>query len=294
MTQVLITGSEGFIGKKTVLRFQREGYDVYTLDLQGSGEKHFAGDISSFDLDEIFKAASPEIVIHTAAQTDVMTSFRDPENDFLTNSYGTLRLMSASKTFGVKTFIYIHSGGAVYDSSQPMPLTERSVEKPVSPYGISKQAGENYVQVISTHHGINWASLALSNVYGDVDENPKGVIFEFWKRLTVHEECQINGSDVTRDFIHVDDVVDSIYLATLNPPNSRINISSGTEISLLNLYELICDCMEVSQKPKIMKPRNGEVLRSCLSNKLAKELLGWEPKVSISSGISRALLAKEN
>ena len=293
MTRVLVTGSEGFLGKKTVTRLKREGYIVYTLDIVGSGEKHYVGDIAVIDLDPIFSDAAPEIVVHTAAQTDVMRSFEDPGRDFLTNAYGTLRLVNASQKIKVKTFVYIHSGGAVYDSNQSMPLSEHSSEKPISPYGVSKRAGENIVQIMCKQNGINWASLALSNVYGNVHENPKGVIYEFWKRLIDQRECQINGLETTRDFIHVDDVIEAIFLAFANPPNVRVNISSGVETSLLELHELICKVLGISQKARIMNPREGEVLRSCLSNKLADQLLHWKPKMSISDGLVSAFSERE-
>jgi UDP-glucose 4-epimerase len=289
MTRILVTGSEGFIGKKSVSRFRDEGYDVYTLDRVGSGEKHYVGDIAVLELNEIFGAVRPEIIIHTAAQTDVMFSFADPARDFLTNAYGTLRLLIASQEFNVKTFVYTHSGGAVYDSNQTMPLSENSLEKPISPYGVSKSSGENFVRVMCTRFGMNWASLALSNVYGSFKENPKGVIFEFWKGLTSRQECKINGSQVTRDFIHVDDVVDAIFLSVIKPPNRRLNISSGTETSLLEAYELLSDQLKVSQKVNIDPPRSGEVLRSCLSNVLASEFLNWKPKISLEQGLSKAL-----
>jgi UDP-glucose 4-epimerase len=294
MTRVLVTGSEGFIGKKSVLRFRHQGYDVYTLDRVGSGEKHYVGDIATLELNGIISAVLPEIIVHTAAQTDVMSSFADPEQDFLTNAYGTLRLLMASQEFNVKTFVYIHSGGAVYDSNQPMPLSEISLEKPISPYGVSKSTGENFVRIMCSYHGINWASLALSNVYGDFKENPKGVIFEFWKGLTTQQECQINGTQVTRDFIHVDDVVEAILLSTIRPPNRRVNISSGIEISLLETYELLSDLLGVSQNVRMEPPRSGEVLRSCLNNALASELLKWKPKISMKEGLSRALSAEVN
>jgi UDP-glucose 4-epimerase len=294
MTRVLVTGSEGFIGKKTVSRLRSEGLNVFTLDLVGEGEKHFIGDIATTPLDQIFTLASPEIVIHAAAQTDVMASFENPSRDFLTNAFGTMRLLDASRKVNVKTFVYIHSGGAIYDSNQPMPLTEDSKEKPISPYGVSKRAGENLVEVMCNKYGINWTSLALSNVYGNVIENPKGVVYEFWKRLSEHKDCQINGARVTRDFVHVDDVIDAIFSASVRPINARVNISSGSETSLLELFELICNCLGVFPTPIFMEPKAGEMLRSCLSNELARELLGWKPKISISEGMTSSFPNKDN
>lgn len=293
MNSVIVTGSEGFLGKKIVSRFRSEGLNVYTFDLTGAGEKHFVGDIATAPLDEMLTLASPDLVVHAAAQTDVMTSFENPTRDLMTNSLGTLRLLEASHKVGVKNFVYIHSGGAVYDSNQPMPLTEKSREKPISPYGVSKRAGEDLVAVLCNRYGMNWTSLALSNVYGDVRENLKGVVYEFWNHLSQNLQCQINGTGVTRDFVYVDDVIEAIFLASTHPINTRVNISSGSESTLIEVYEIICHCLGVFPKPILLEPRAGEISRSRMSNALAKELLGWQPKISILEGISRSLPGQE-
>ena len=287
MTRVLITGSEGFIGKKAVERFRNDGHDVSTLDVLGSGHQHFLVDLACGDLKKIFEACRPELVIHAAAQTDVSRSFDDPRRDFESNVLGTINLLLASRK--VESFIYLHSGGAVYDSSANLPLTENSVECPVSPYGASKRAAEDLVRIICERHSISWTSLALSNVYGSVRENPKGVIYQFWRNLMSNQACEINGPDVTRDFVYVEDVVEAIVLASSAKLNTRLNISSGKEISLIELYSLICEEMGKEDKPILLEERKGDVTRSCLSNARAKSLMNWTPKTSLTQGLNMSL-----
>jgi UDP-glucose 4-epimerase len=287
VSRILVTGSEGFIGRKAVERFRQGGHEVFTLDVLGSGEQHFVVDLVCDDLKRIFEICRPELVIHTAAQTDVSKSFEDPIRDFEINVLGTLNLLLASQK--IKTFIYLHSGGAVYDSNATLPLTEKSNEFPVSPYGASKRAAEDIVRIICEKNSISWTSLALSNVYGDVIDNPKGVIYQFWHNLMSNKSCEINGPSVTRDFVHVEDVVDAIVLASSAKLNTRLNISSGHEISLIELYDQICEIMGMETPPILRKERKGDVTHSCLSNARAKSLLNWAPKTSLAEGLNKSL-----
>ena len=241
MKRILVTGSEGFIGKYAVTALENLGYEVFTLDVQirENRTRHIQADIRSDDLGVVLSQIKPEIVVHLAAQVSVIDSLVDPVNDLQVNGLGTLRLVQASITSGCRNFCFIHSGGAVYDSDAPLPLTEKSPERPVSPYGLTKKIGEGYVQILSEAAGTEWSSLAFSNIYGPVNIQKKGVIFEFWRALIRGDSPRINGKEVTRDFLYISDAIRSIVLAVGKPTNCRINISSGVPISLFSLYSLI-------------------------------------------------------
>lgn len=290
MTRVLITGSEGFIGKAVVLALEELDLDLYTLDLLNNRDKHFQSDIASADIDSIVNSIKPDVIIHLAAQVVVSESFVDPLRDLEVNAKGTLKLVNASIKSGCKNFMYIGSGGAIYDSNSEMPLTEISAERPVSPYGLTKGLGEGYVRVLSEKAGTGWSSLALSNCYGPVVDHGRGVIFQFWKAISNGETPFINGINVTRDFVHLGDVVSAIILALGKPVNSRINISGGKEISLLQLYESVAKVMNSSVKPVLRDPVLGDILRSCLSNERAKSMLGWSPKIDLATGLKMSLI----
>jgi UDP-glucose 4-epimerase len=287
--RILVTGSEGFIGRRVVSALRRE-YEVYTVDILEGTDKHSKVDVSSEDIHGVMEKIRPEVVVHLAAQIVVSESLVNPEIDLQVNGLGTLRTLRSAIANGCDTFINIASGGAIYDSNASIPLTESSHEFPVSPYGLTKSIAEGYVRIFSESAKIKWASLALSNCYGPIDEHGRGVIYNFVKAIQNNKDVQINGPEVTRDFVYIDDVVEAILKAIKNPPNCRINISSGTEISLFALYQLIEKQLGKVSKPQINEPNIGDILRSCLSNKRAKELIDWSPKTPLAEGIRLSLM----
>lgn len=290
MKKVLVTGSEGFIGSNLLHVLQLSNYKLFTLEklLKSPNGKRI--DISTQELQPVFSSISPDVVIHLAAKMDVRESFVDPVRDLEANGLGTLRVLTASQNSGCQNFIYIASGGAIYDSEAPMPLTERSPERrPVSPYGLSKRLGEDYVKLLSEKAGTSWTSLVLSNCYGQVAAQRRGVIFEFWKSITEGESPKIYGPEITRDFVHISDVVIALTKAIEKPINSRVNISSQIEISLLELYNKVAKILKSEIKPILLEPHLGDVLRNCLSNEKAKELFGWEPLINLDQGLKLSL-----
>jgi UDP-glucose 4-epimerase len=287
--KILITGSEGFVGKETVRQLLDQGLDVYTLDIRGEGKKHLKADINSQEAREFISSLRPEVIIHLAAQVDVQYSLSNPFSDMTSNISGTLNVLDAGIKGGVKEFIFVGSGGAIYSSDNAMPVTEDGKLLPVSPYGVSKLAAENYVRVIAELNNIGWTSLALSNCYGKVSTHPRGVIFEFFKKIDSGDSPVINGIAVTRDFIHVSDVASAVKASIGNPTNCRLNISSNTEISLGELFDKIAQILSSGVKPIVNPPREGDVLRSRLDNSKAFKMLKWKPKVDIDKGLKENL-----
>ena len=295
MKKVLVTGSEGFIGRSLVRTMQLSNYKLVTLEESFKSLNGKRIDISTEDLEPIFSRINPDVVIHLAAKMDVRESFADPVRDLEVNGLGTLKVLIASQLAGCQNFVYVASGGAIYDSNSPMPLTENSPEsRPVSPYGLSKRLGEDYVRLLSEKAGTSWTSIVLSNCYGQVEDHQRGVIFEFWKAITEGQSPKIYGSEITRDFVHISDVVNALMKAVECPTNTRVNISSQTEISLLDLFNKIAKIMKSEIKPILFDAHVGDVPRNCLSNKKAKELLGWEPLVELDEGLMRSLSPRKS
>lgn len=294
MIRVAITGSSGFIGREVVKKLTEVSeFEIYTIDLHGSGANHFNLDITTEEVEIKFLQIRPDVLIHLAAQVDVVKSFENPIGDFSTNVLGTLNLLYASKLAGTKEIIFIGSGGAIYDSSNIMPVDENGKINPISPYGISKYAAESYVRIFAENFGINWTSLALSNCYGDLESHGRGVIFALCKAISEGMQPQINGAEVTRDFIHVEDVANAVLLSIGKKLNCRINISSNTETSLIDLFELISEILNVDIDPIILDPRDGDVLRSELDNSRAYNLLGWRPEIGLRDGLAMSILGRE-
>lgn len=290
MRNVLVTGSEGFIGHEISQKLNSAEFRVWKIDKHVSAHSIYELDIDITSKEDLQKISnvSFEVIIHCAAQTDVRASVEDPLADLYTNGIGTLNLVEFAVSNQVKNFIYINSGGAIYGTDE-FPLSEKSPVAPSSPYGLTKFLGEEYVRILCTKNRIHWSSLALSNVYGDITRNNKGVIYEFAKKLSQNQAPIIFGKKVTRDFIYIDDVIQAIVLAMSNPTFCRVNISSNVETNIEDIYTLVAREMKTSIEPVFEDPRFGEILRSRLENSLAKECLGWAPTVSITEGVAKSL-----
>lgn len=285
MTSVLVTGASGFIGKRLIPVLVQRGYRVIQVDIQNTSKDIQYLDITSNECVDFVRECNPEVVIHLAAQVDVLESFTKTRKDLQTNILGTLNLLLGSAESQVTNFIYINSGGAIYDANQEKPIRESGVLAPLSPYGVSKLAGEYYVQSICSTYGIGWTSLALSNCYGPVQDHFKGVIFAFWENLKKNKQVRINGAQTTRDFVYIDDVIEAINLAILKPCNRRVNISSGIEVSLIELFQMVASLMNKNVSPILNDLRVGEISKNSLDNSLANILLGWAPKFTLYEGL---------
>ena len=293
--KILITGSEGFIGKALCRRlsFSPGKYELYTLDRNGSGINHWVVDITSNQLDLAITEINADTIIHLAGNVSVKFSIENPLVDFQVNAMGTLALVKSALKTRCRNLIYINSGGAIYDSSAPLPFDEKTPTKPVSPYGLSKLIGEQYLSLLADTC-MSWTSLALSNCYGSVQEQKKGFIYSIWRDLSAGISPKIYGAAVSRDFIYIEDVLDAIELAMKTPANCRLNISSSESITLLELYSKLSKALESSLKPEILPPSSIEVADSCLDNSLAMDVLGWKPKVGIDEGLRLSLLSDKS
>ena len=290
MINVLITGSNGFIGSQLALFLESKEYRVWKLDryFHSQMQGQLCIDISRKNEFEAISSMRFDAIVHCAAQTDVRKSVEDPTLDLMSNGLGTLNLLEFAAQIGVANFVYINSGGAIYVNEE-LPLSEKSFIAPSSPYGISKFVGEEYVRILSAKFGFEWSSLALSNVYGDVVKNKKGVIYEFTNSLLRNKTPIIYGKEITRDFIYVDDVIRAIEKSLVASTQCRVNISSNLETSIYEIYDLVAGQLNSKIKPEIKAPRFGEIMRSKLDNSLAREKLDWNPLVSVIDGVKISL-----
>jgi UDP-glucose 4-epimerase len=286
-----VTGTEGFIGGQITKSLNSSQYEIFTLDLLETSLEapHFKINLTDQNLKEVVFQIRPEVVVHAAAQTDVLQSSLSIESDFQANALGTLRLVLASVESGVSNFCYINSGGAIYDQTSTLPVSEGASVRPLSPYGLSKYTGEEYLRIIAGNSKMHWSSLALSNCYGDIGLNKKGVIYKFWELMNSGVPPTIKGSDSTRDFIHVDDVINAVLCSIKDPSMQRVNISSASETKIEYIYSLIANLIGFNGKPNFEPANSIEIARSCLDNRLAKELWGWSPKIGIENGVRASI-----
>jgi UDP-glucose 4-epimerase len=288
---VLVTGSNGFIGSQLAVYLESKEYHVWKLDrhFQNEMQNQLRIDISRKIEFEAISNMRFDAIVHCAAQTDVRKSVEDPTFDLMSNGLGTLNLIEFVAQTGISNFIYINSGGAIYGNEE-LPLSEKSFIAPSSPYGLSKFVGEEYVRILGAKFGFTWSSLALSNVYGDVVKNKKGVIYEFSKSLKMNKTPVIYGKEITRDFIYIDDVISAIEKSLVASTQCRVNISSNIETSIYEIYDLVAGQLNSEIKPEIKAPRFGEIMRSKLDNSLAREKLDWKPLVSVVDGVKISLV----
>ena len=299
--RILIIGGAGFIGHNVALHLSSRGYDIVILDnlerasewalerLEERGIRIIRGDVRDpIDLRGF------DVIIHCAAYVDVEESFSKPSEYFSNNVVGTA---SIAKTTSDSDFIFIYiSSASVYGDPRVLPIPEDHVIRPISPYGASKAMGEEVLELFSRIYGLRYITLRLFNVYGP-DQNPSyaGVITRFVESASMGRPPTIYGDgSQTRDFIHVLDVARAIELAIEKRPlEEAINIGSGRSISILELAKIVMRLAEIEVEPVFDIKRPGDIMHSCADIRKAREVLGFEPKISLEDGIKELLMMQK-
>lgn len=265
-------------------------HEVFGLDLKKSPYTSVVGDIRDFDLvKKVMK--SVDAIIHCAAQTSVIRSVEDPLFDAQNNLIGTLNLLEAARGLKkLKRFIYF-SSAAVYGIPKYLPIDEDHPTKPISPYGISKLAGEFYARLFHELYRVPTTCIRPFNVYGKLNSSSEysGVISKFLERLKGKLPPVIcDDGEQTRDFIHVRDVVDMIVLILERDEavGETFNCGTGREISINKLADLAISISAMKLKPKYSDSRLGDIGRSYADIGKAERILGFRPKISIEQGLT--------
>jgi len=303
--KVLVTGGAGFIGSHIVTRLVREGHDVRVFDNLSTGKRENLAAVAT-DVDVVVgdirdevavgrAAAGVDLVFHEAAIVSVPYSVEHPRETHAVNVLGTLNVALAARDAGAKRLVFACSA-AVYGEDPELPKRETMRPVPVSPYGVEKIAGEQYLHAFSAMYGIETVSLRYFNVFGprqDPSSAYSGVISIFADRISRDAELKVYGDGKqTRDFVFVDNVVDANMLAatTLGVSGRAYNVACGRGTTLLELGALLG---EVSGKaPRIVhaEARLGDVRDSVADISLARAELGYEPRVTVRDGLA-ALVA---
>jgi len=235
-----------------------------------------------------------DLVFHLAAIVNVELSIKKPILVNEVNVCGTLILLRESLRSKVKRFIYV-SSCAVYGRPVYLPINEEHPTKPLSPYGVSKLASEDYCRIFHEIYGLETVILRVFNVYGPRQATGpySGVITKFINRLKDGKPPIIYGDgEQTRDFIYVEDVADALLQAAKckNCAGEVINVGSGEETSINQLLKIVCELLERQEiKPIYAEPRMGEVKRSCADIRKAEKLLGFKPKYSLEEGLRKTI-----
>ena len=305
--RALVTGGAGFIGSTLVDRLLAEGHHVDVVDDLSTGslanlaearatpghELTFHRlDIREPALIELVAHRRPEVVFHLAAQADVRVSVERPAFDAEVNVIGTLNVLEGARAAGSRKVVFAASGGTLYGEPQKLPVPESHPQRPLSPYGVSKKAAGDYLAAYRELHGIEFTALALANVYGPRQDphGEAGVVAIFAGRLLAGEPCTIFGDgNQTRDFVYVDDVVDAFARAAHKGSGLLMNIGTGVETSVNQLYLTMAAAAGTDAPAAYAPARPGELARSSLDPSRAGIHLGWEPWTTAEAGAAEVL-----
>ena len=294
--KIIVTGGAGFIGKHLVEFLITKGINVTIFDnfsnsernsityLKNQGVRIIEGDIRKrHEIDNAVK--DHDTVIHLAAKISVEESIENPSETFDINVNGTKNVLSACEKNHVKKII-VSSSAAVYGESLPnTKLTEKSETHPISPYGESKIKMEYEIKKFVKNHDVNYVILRFFNIYG-VGQSSEyaGVITKFVKKIKKNKPLEIFGDGTqTRDFISINDVIDSIFYSLKKGENQTYNIASGNTITIKYLAELMISLYKKNLKIIYNDAKKGDIRFNEADICLAKKELGYLPKYSVEN-----------
>ena len=306
--KILVTGGAGFIGSHLVERLLEEGDEVVCLDnfsdyynpkIKRNNIRPFLNerkfelvevDIKDKDaLKRIFEKFEPYKVIHLAAQPGVRLSLKEPSLYMDINVKGTLNLLELSKDYRVKSFIFA-SSSSVYGVTEKIPFSEEGELRPISPYGVSKRAGELLCSTYNYLYHLPFTILRFFTVYGP-RQRPDMAIYKFTKLIDEGKEiCLYGNGKSKRDYTYVSDIVEGI-ISALNLNNDFdfqiFNLGNSEPILLSDLVLLIEKNLEKSAKIKYFPEQTGDPSITYADISKSRRLLNYYPKVNIEKGIKK-------
>jgi len=302
METYVVTGGAGFIGSHLVRHLAELGEKVRVLDNFSTGSLESLSGVSG-DLEVIAGdvrdaegvracVRDASCVIHLAAQISVPLSVERPAETDEINTRGTLNVLAAARDAGAKRFV-LASSCAVYGDCPALPLREDCPPQPLSPYAVTKLAGEHYARVFHELYGFPTVSLRYFNVFGPgqrPDSPYAAVIPRFAQAVAAGRPPTVYGDgEQTRDFVHVANVVEANMLACRSDRavGRAINIGSGSETSLNQLLEALGRIVGRSVSATHEPARPGDIRHSAGDISLARELLGYDCKVGLDEGLKR-------
>ncbi len=306
--QIFVTGGAGFIGGHLAEAFASEGHDVTVLD---NYEPYYDPGLKKYNVEEGQRAASDskgtyeivqgsvtdghlvadlvsdaDVVYHQAAQAGVRKSVEEPVKVNEYNVTGTVNVLEAARNDDVERVVYA-SSSSVYGKPQYLPYDEDHPNKPVSPYGVSKLAGEHYARVYNEVYGLPTVSLRYFTVYGP-RMRPNMAISNFVSRCMRDVPPQVYGDgEQTRDFTYVADVVDAnrTLLTDDSADGEVLNIGSTDNIDILTLAEVVRDEIDPDLPVEHTDAREGDAEHTHADVSKARELIGYEPSRDIREGV---------
>jgi UDP-glucose 4-epimerase len=293
---ILVTGGAGFIASHVADAYIALGHRVTVADDLSTGKRanlprrarFVRADVrSAAALRRLFKKGRFQVVNHHAAQIDVRKSVADPVFDAEVNLLGLLNLLELSRLHMVRKFIFSASGGTYYGECARA-ARETDEPRPLSPYGISKMAGEHYIRAYQALHGLKYTVFRYGNVYGPRQDphGEAGVVAIFCRRMLAGQPVHIFGDGrQQRDYVFAGDVARASVLALRRGDNDVFNIGTGRAASVNDLFRVLAKKLGYASRPVFEPARPGELFRSCLDAAKARKSLGWRPSRTLEQGL---------
>lgn len=303
--RVLVAGGAGFIGSHISEAYLAAGWEVVALDDLSRGKASnvpkgvelIRADVRSPEARRAVAAGRFDVLNQQAAQIDVRHSVDEPGYDADVNIRGLINMLEGAAEGGVRRVVFASSGGVLYGEAETIPTPETAPNMPVSPYGVSKLAGEHYLRTLGALRNFEGVAMRYANVFGP-RQDPKseaGVVSIFVSRMLAGQGITIFGDGTqTRDYVFVKDVARANVAASTVPmppvtshESRAFNIATSKEMNVLELAEAVGRA--VGRKPEIelAPPRAGELARSSLDTSKAKRVLGWTPQFSFDDGLAQ-------
>ena len=310
MKTYLVTGAAGFIGRSIAAELLARGQRVRGIDNFSTG-KHsnlvgleamdfFEADIN--DAAAVTKACSGvDCIFHEAAIPSVPRSIEDPVGSNFAGISGTVQLLTAAKDAKVRRLIYAGSS-SVYGNAPTSPKSEDMQPRPISPYAVTKLAGEFYLQSFMQVYGLETVTIRYFNVFGpcqDPTSHYSGVLAIFAQKMLAGETPTIYGDgEQSRDFTFIQNVVHGNLLASEAPAENVsgkvFNVATGNQISLNQTVEMMREITGYSGEVRYAEARGGDVKHSLADIRRAKEAFGYEPQVMFREGLERTVAWYKN
>jgi UDP-glucose 4-epimerase len=291
--KVLITGGAGFIGSHLADRLLDEDHEVLVIDNYATGRRDNLTERDGLTIVEdtiedpdvvleAFEGFKPEFVVHAAA------AYKDPEAwgaDVLTNALGTVNVVKAAQATGVQRILYFQTALCYGTTPTEQPVTLDHPIRPDSSYGISKTAGELYIEL----SGLDFVSFRLANAYGP--RNISGPLPTFYHRLT--EGKSVFVMDTRRDFIYVDDLIDVVMQAVVDGTgHGHYHVSSGTDFAIKELFDATIAALpevQLDEDVEVRPKGDDDAFTILLDPSRINRDFGWKPKVPLQEGVRRAI-----
>ncbi|HKN53440.1 MAG TPA: NAD-dependent epimerase/dehydratase family protein [Amycolatopsis sp.] len=297
--KVLFTGGGGFIAAHVVPLLIEGGYQVRIMDNMTRGNRDrvdefiATGQVELVEKDIRAGGAVREAVrgcthvIHFAT-VSINKSIADPHESIDINMVGNHNVFAAAADEGVERLVFA-STASVYGNPKRLPMHEDDELRPLTPYCISKRAGEDLLGFYERQKGLSWNALRFFNVYGPgqkVEAYYTSVINHFVERLRAGRPPIIDGrGDQSMDFVHVADLARAVVAALESVQcNLPINIGTGIDTSIATLAKILIEAVGADVEP-LFNERDVLVQRRAADITRAREVLGWEPKISVEEGM---------